>query len=271
MFEPSFLKDYQAFLKTHSNPERANKEKAYLYSDLKHYGLVFGKREQFLKQYKNKLSELTKAEILTLVEILWLQPSFEERILAIDLLVKIAKNLDLNDLPLVEKLMRQSRGWALLDNLVIPIMPYFLEKYPKTYQVLKKWIQDKDFWVRRSALLSQLLFFRKNIGGNRDLFFQMAKSQFDESWIDKVYQDRLQNKRAKFFIRKAIGWVLREMSQKQPEIVFQFLKENKNQMSGLSFREGSRKLPNHLTKGSTLFAIGSGSLVHRGKKPNKAC
>ncbi len=61
-------------------------------------------------------------------------------------------------------------------------------------------------------------------------------------------QDKLQNKRAKFFIRKAIGWTLREMSQKDPKVVFEFLKANKNKMSGLSFREGSRKLPESFRK-----------------------
>ena len=205
-----------------------------------------------------------------LVEALWQGASFEERVLATDILVFSKAKFNESDLSKIERLVKECKGWALLDNLVIPIMPYFLKKYPKTNQVLKKWIQDKDFWVRRSALLSQLLFFRKNIGGNRDLFFKMAKSQFDENWIDKIYLDKLQNKRARFFIRKAIGWVLREMSQKQPEVVFQFLKENKNQMSGLSFREGSRKLPDNLTKGSTLSAISSDQLGHRGKKPNKA-
>jgi 3-methyladenine DNA glycosylase AlkD len=46
----------------------------------------------------------------------------------------------------------------------------------------------------------------------------------------------------RWFIQKAIGWVLREMSKKWPDEVYQFLQKNKRKMSSLSFREGSRKL-----------------------------
>ena len=53
----------------------------------------------------------------------------------------------------------------------------------------------------------------------------MAKSQFDESWIDETYKNTQDKKRALFFIRKAIGWVLREMSQQKPKVVINFLKK----------------------------------------------
>jgi 3-methyladenine DNA glycosylase AlkD len=46
-----------------------------------------------------------------------------------------------------------------------------------------------------------------------------------------------------FFIRKAIGWVLREISQRRPELTFQFLQEHEGKPSGLTFREASRHLP----------------------------
>jgi hypothetical protein len=106
-------------------------------------------------------------------------------------------------------------------------------------------------------LLAQNNYFRKNKGGKKDLFFELAKSQFDETWIDKLYPTRgskatdetkLMNKRAKFFIRKAIGWATREMSHKDPKSAYKFLKENKSKMSGLSFRDGSRKLPEKMQK-----------------------
>jgi 3-methyladenine DNA glycosylase AlkD len=43
-----------------------------------------------------------------------------------------------------------------------------------------------------------------------------------------------------FFIRKAVGWVLREHSKFQPEAVIAFLKLEKAHLSGLSYREASR-------------------------------
>ena len=242
----NLISQYKIFLRNNSNKLRAIKEKAYLYSDLDHYGVSMWQRDKFLQSHKKQLKQLPKKDILALVKLLWKQSSFEEKHLALEILQLISDDIDIDDMILIEKLMRQSGGWALLDSLIVPIMPSVLAKNQKGYDYLKKWILDDDYWVKRSALLAQLLFFRRDNGGDRKLFFFMAKSQFNEKWIDEKYKNKLTNKRAKFFIRKAIGWVLREMSVKQPQIVYQFLIENKSQMSGLSFREASRKLPNEL-------------------------
>ncbi len=243
MAPTSLLKNYQDFLRANADLQRAEKEKAYLYSDLIHYGLPFGARAKFFREHKKELVGLDKTGILALVKVFWRQPSFEERILATDILVQHADQLDSTDLPLIEKMMRECRGWALLDNLIIPVMPKIIEKDRKARFCLEKWIQDDDFWVRRSALLAQLLFFRRGVGGDKALFFKLAVSQFDERWIDEEYSETLQRKRARFFIRKAIGWVLREMSIKNPSAVRHFIKEYRTQMSGLTYREASRKLP----------------------------
>ncbi len=242
MNNKQFLNQYDAYLAANFSQDRALKEKQYLYSDLKHFGLSVPQRERFLKEHKEFLVNLARKELMELVNKLWRQKVFEKRSLALELLKINKEKLVFKDMDLVEKLMRESRGWALLDNLIIPLMPYFLTLDKKGFNYLKTWIKDKDFWVRRSALLAQLLFFRAGKGGDKNLFFKLAQSQLDESWIDKQYKDKLENKRAKFFIRKAIGWTLRDMSLKDPEAVVNFLQKNKHRLSGLSFREGSRKL-----------------------------
>jgi len=240
---PKVIKDYQTYLKKHTNPKRAIKEKAYLYSDLKHYGVSTGEKRKFKKKYDKQIKELPKKEALKWAKKLWGMPYFEERSFGLRILNLHKENLDLSDMPVIEKFMRESKGWAFLDSLIIPLMHPLIKKDKKAYTYLKKWIKGDDFWIRRSALLAQLLFFREGKGGDKKLFFKFAVSQFDESWIDKLYKDKLINKRAKFFIRKAIGWTLREMSLNDPQTVYNFLRENKSEMSGLSFREGSRRLP----------------------------
>jgi 3-methyladenine DNA glycosylase AlkD len=245
----NFYEAYIDFLETHADKERAEKEKTYLYSDLEHYGVSVWERRKFVKIYREELSSLKKEEILKLVIFFWNKPSHEERSLALSILNLHKDKLTIKDMPLIEKLMRESNGWAFLDSLIIPIMPTMFENdSQKSYNYLKKWIKDDDFWVRRSALLAQVLPFRANKGGDKNLFFELAISQFDESWIEKNYTDPQMRKRARFFIRKAIGWAIREISQKDPKTAFDFLKKHKGEMSGLSFREGSRKLPEDLQK-----------------------
>lgn len=240
---------YRNFLEEHSDKERAEKEKAYLYSELKHYGVSVWDRRKFFKIYEEELSSLSKNEVLKMVKFYWTKPSHEERSLALSILNLHKDKLTLKDMPLIEKLMRESKGWAFLDSLIIPIMPVMFEKDPQeAYEYLKKWIKDDDFWVRRSALLAQVLPFRANKGGDKNLFFELATSQFDENWIEDKYKDPQKRKRARFFIRKAIGWAIREISKRDPKTAFDFLKKHRGEMSGLSFREGSRKLPEDLQK-----------------------
>ena len=50
------------------------------------------------------------------------------------------------------------------------------------------------------------------------------------------------------FIRKAIGWAIREIANVEPEVAFKFIKLYKNKMSGLTFREASRNLPENYQK-----------------------
>ena len=248
MTQQTFIKQFQQYLNNNSDKHRAKQEKAYLYSDLKHYGVSIWQLRKFFSQHQKDLKNLSKPKTLSLVKRLWNRASHEDRTATLFILNLHKEKLTINDMSLIEKLMRESRGWALLDSLIIPLMPEIINRDKKAYDFLKKWIKDNDFWVRRSALLAQLLFFRQNKNGNQQLFFALAKSQFDESWIDKVYKNTLDRQRARFFIRKAIGWVLREMSQKQPKVVLEFLKKYKSQMSGLSFREASRKLPPRMKK-----------------------
>jgi 3-methyladenine DNA glycosylase AlkD len=86
---------------------------------------------------------------------------------------------------------------------------------------------DADFWVRRSALLALLRGIRS---GQPDL------ARF--TW----YAEPMLAER-EFFIRKAIGWVLREVSKHDPDWVAAWTQRHLPAMSGVTFREAVRRLP----------------------------
>ena len=93
--------------------------------------------------------------------------------------------------------------------------------------VLERWSTDDNFWLRRASMLAQLPALRAGDGA----FALFA------SFADRMVGER------EFFIRKAIGWVLRDVSKKRPELVYGFLSENIHELSGLTLREGSKYLP----------------------------
>jgi 3-methyladenine DNA glycosylase AlkD len=93
--------------------------------------------------------------------------------------------------------------------------------------VLERWSREPDFWVRRASMLAQLPALRGG-AGDFELFASFASRMVEEK---------------EFFIRKAIGWVLRDVSKKRPDLAFDFLSEHIHEVSGLTFREGSKYLP----------------------------
>ena len=82
-----------------------------------------------------------------------------------------------------------------------------VERYPELTGVLDRWAADPDFWIRRSALLSLLLPLRRG-AGDFERFSRYADQMLDER---------------EFFIRKAIGWVLRETAKQRPALVAAWL------------------------------------------------
>jgi hypothetical protein len=132
------------------------------------------------------------------------------------------------DIGLIEDLLRESRGWALVDNLAASVAGDLVERFPrKLAPVLDRWAKDGDFWLRRSALLALLLPLRRG-GGDFARFCRYADGMLAEK---------------EFFIRKAIGWVLRETAKKTPERVVDWLLPRAARASGLTVREACKHLP----------------------------
>ena len=85
-------------------------------------------------------------------------------------------------------------------------------------------------WTRRASVLVHIVPARKG--------------KLDDKYSWPTFEELLPEK--EFFIRKAIGWTLRECSKKYPEQVADFLVRVGDRASGLTRREGARNLPSPL-------------------------
>jgi 3-methyladenine DNA glycosylase AlkD len=181
---------------------------------------------------RRAVAEVLRAEALdrdgaiALVEALWSRPVFERRMAAIFVLDAAEGSLTADDLPLIERLIRESRTWALVDGLAGDVVGRVLASDPRTVSTLDRWARDADFWVRRSALLAWLRPLRA--GASLDDFLRYADAMLEER---------------EFFIRKAIGWVLREVGKRRPEAVAAWLGPRTHRASGVTMREAVKYLP----------------------------
>jgi 3-methyladenine DNA glycosylase AlkD len=211
-------------------PAHAAKMKAYLKSELPFHGVGLPFIRTSARSYQKTHRGLARPELIALVKALWASDYFEPRLLAVALLERYAKLLTSADTTLLERLLRDSHTWALVDWLAATIVGGLVSRDPKLKKTLRQWARDEDFWIRRSALLALLTELRAG-EGDFELFATLAEPMLEEK---------------EFFIRKVIGWVLREVSKKRPELVERFLSEHLPRVSGLTLREGSKYLPSEV-------------------------
>jgi 3-methyladenine DNA glycosylase AlkD len=209
-------------LRAAGTPERAEGEKAYLKSSLEFLGVTVW---QIRRAVKPRVRDLSHDELVALVEDLWSVPIFDRRLAAAFALESHPNLVEPGDLPLLERLIRDSHTWALVDVLAGDVMAELFVRHPDALPALDAWAADDDFWVRRSALLA-LRGQLKN-GAPLDQFARYADAMLDEK---------------EFFIRKAIGWVLREVGKQRPDEVYAWLAPRTARVSGVTIREAVKYL-----------------------------
>jgi len=207
-------------------PERAEGAKAYLKSDLDFLGVATDPLRAAARDWLREHPETDHDPLVGLVEALWARPVHELRSFGIELLQARRALLRSEDLDLLEDLLRRSRSWAYVDTIAIQIVGPLVERDPRLNARLDRWVKDPDFWIRRSALLALLLPLRRG-EGDWPRFVRYADALLPEK---------------EFFIRKAIGWVLREVAKRHPERVRAFLREREGRVSGVTRREAERYL-----------------------------
>jgi 3-methyladenine DNA glycosylase AlkD len=207
--------------------DRAAQQRAYLKSDLLFHGVSLPTIRKAAREYRAQHPQLGRADLVTLVSELWDTDYHDLRTLGIVLLQRYSTRLETEDLAFVEDLLRRSDTWDHVDGLATWIAGDICSRDSSALHTLERWSIDDNFWIRRASLLAQLTELRRG-RGDFELFARFASSMIEEK---------------EFFIRKAIGWVLREVSKKRPELSYGFLLEHIDSVSGLTLREGSKKLP----------------------------
>jgi 3-methyladenine DNA glycosylase AlkD len=215
-----------ADLRTAGDPARAAQERRYLKSDLHHYGASVPAIRKVVKAALAAEPPLAHDDLVAVVEALWSRGVHECRMAAVELLDLCSDRLVATDIDLVERMIRESRTWALVDGLAASVAGGLVDRNPSLSATLDRWAEDDDFWVRRSALLALLQPLRR---GNGD-FERFSR-----------YADGMLSER-EFFIRKAIGWVLREVSKKQPDRIYAWLEPRAGRASGVTVREAVKYL-----------------------------
>jgi 3-methyladenine DNA glycosylase AlkD len=177
------------------------------------------------KSIGRRWPEISHDDLIALVVTLWSAPVHERRMAAVELLKLFVDSLDQDDVAVLEDMLRESKTWALSDVLAASVMGSLVERLDLG-PTLDRWAVDDDFWMRRSALLVLLAGLIRGAGD-----FQRFSGYADSMLEEKEY-----------FVRKAIGWVLRETARKRPVLVYEWLLPRVNRASGVTISEAIKPL-----------------------------
>ena len=212
-------------LRAQADPEQAIPMRAYMLNQFEFLGIRAGPRRDALKGLPKFTG--TPDELLTLVEALWHLPEREFRYAAVDLLAKHHKRLDLAALPRMVQWVQTDAWWDTVDGLAGVVGDIVLKAKSRdadAQKAMDAWLVHPNLWVRRVAMLHQLGWRAHT---DQDRLFRYALTLAGET---------------DFFIRKAIGWALRDHARTQPDAVRHFLNQHAEQLSGLTRREAGKHL-----------------------------
>lgn len=151
----------------------------------------------------------------------------EERYAAIELTgVKAASSFqDMGALPLYERLIVEGAWWDYVDTIAAHRLGVLLQNAPAPMRrAMLAWSKAPDMWKRRSSILCQLTF----------------KDQTDLGLLYACIEPSIGSR--EFFLRKGIGWALRQVAWRQPAEVVRYVSANKDRLSALTKREALKNV-----------------------------
>ena len=211
---------FERRLRPLADPARAAPMRAYMKDQFGFLGLPSPVRRTAVKELLVQHPREPDA-LLGTAEQLWQLPEREFRYTAIDLLRHHHKRLSPAHLPQLQGWLLRDSWWDTVDGLSAVIGRVVLAERP-AQEKMDDWVAHPDFWVRRAAMLHQLGWRRET---DRERLARYALLLAPER---------------EFFIRKAIGWALRDYARWDPDFVLGFLAAQRDTLSPLSWCEAHK-------------------------------
>jgi len=217
-------------LAAHANPARAVPMQAYMKSAMPFHGVATPLRRQLVAQTAAAFTLPGAAALAGTVLQLWREATHrEERYAALDLLrlPRHRKLLTTALLPALQEMIETGAWWDFCDEISGVALARLLQAEPAVMKpVLRQWANGHSMWLRRASMLSQ----------------RSLKSGFDavllyETLLPSIAGGAFADE---FFIKKGMGWALRERAYRAPDEVRAFCAEYAERLSPLTRREALR-------------------------------
>jgi 3-methyladenine DNA glycosylase AlkD len=221
--------EIRAALAAVADPEKAAPMQAYMKSTMPSLGVQKPARVAALRPVLRRHRLQGRAAWEDTIRLLWDDASFrEERYAATDLARYRSYDAwatDVGSLQLYDHLIVSGASWDHVDEVAIRLVGPLLRAHPgHVAPEIRRWTRDHDRWRRRASIICQI--------GSRDATDTALLAECILANVDDP----------DFFLRKGIGWALREHAKTDPDWVRVFTTSYRARLSPLSLREATRTL-----------------------------
>ncbi|UXY26234.1 DNA alkylation repair protein [Streptomyces sp. HUAS TT20] len=220
----TLLERVTAVYATAADPERAAAMRAYMKDVAPFLGIPTPARRALSRTVLAGTPRPDEADCTAIALRCWALPQREYHYFAADYLRRHAGRCSSDFLPVARHLVTTVPWWDTVDLLAAHVVGALVAADPPMAADMDRWIADKDLWVARTALLHQLRYKERT---DTDRLFSYCL---------------LQSGHTDFFIRKAIGWCLREYAKTDPEAVRSFLARERGRFAPLTVREALKNI-----------------------------
>jgi len=215
----------QTALREQADPEKAAGMQAYMKTEMPFYGVQKPGRTEIFRHIRREYVPASHEEYEDLVTALWELPHREEKYLAQAVAGAFQEYIVSESLPLYRRFIVEGAWWDFVDEAATHLVRSLVIGYPaEIWLEVDSWIDHDDMWLRRAAIICQVGAKEQTAS---DRLFRFCEKRFHEK---------------EFFIRKAIGWALRDYARTEPEAVARFVMEHREELSGLSYREATKHI-----------------------------
>jgi 3-methyladenine DNA glycosylase AlkD len=226
MATPGLIRALRRAMKAEADAERAQAQRAYMRSEMPYHGLSATQMRAICKRAFAGYAEAPSQWQRDVLSI-WRDAEFrEERYAAIELAgIRHARPFHTVDaLPMLEEMIVTGAWWDYVDALATHNLHRILSQDRAMKRAMLTWSRDDDIWKRRSSILCQI----------------PAKAKTDTKLLFACIEPSLERK--EFWLRKAIGWALRQYARTDAAAVERYVVACGPRMSPLSKREALKHI-----------------------------
>lgn len=207
-----------------ADPEQAGPMAAYMRDQFPFLGIKGPTRRDLVRPMLTVSRGMPADEVLSAADALWARDEREYQYVACDLLARHATRLDHSALAALRRLVATKSWWDTVDALASRTVGPIVRRHRECARVMDRWVTDDDIWVARAAVLHQLGWKE---GTDTGRLFDYCARRADHP---------------DFFMRKAIGWALRDYARTDPDSVARFVAGHRDTLSTLSVREACKHI-----------------------------